>query len=108
MTPNKRRATRDATHGAPGGGDHGPAERTARDGKADGIATASDAERAQGAGATAPTTRPAPPPRDDENPQDQGGAGSEEFRDAGLAAGADGGRADEQEPVKRPRPSGDG
>lgn len=108
MTPNKRRATRDATDGAAGDGDHGPAERTAREGNAHGFATASDAERAQGAGATAPTIRPAPPPRDDESPLDQGGSGSEEFLDTGLPAGVDGGRADEQESVERPHPSGDG
>jgi hypothetical protein len=66
--------------GAGDAGDHGPEERTARDGEDS--APASDAERARGVDARSPGGRPAPPPREGEEPDaaDRDRA-AEEFRD---------------------------
>lgn len=60
-------------------GDHGPEERTAREG--DGVAAASDEERARGRDSRTPTGRPAPPPREGEEPELEGELTAEEFVD---------------------------
>jgi hypothetical protein len=80
---DSRVARVDEDAGAGDTGLHGPEERTAADNERSGFAQASDEERASGGSARASTGRPAPPPREDEEPASaQAEVEGEEFRDA--------------------------
>lgn len=90
MRPEERGARREADEPPEAAADHGPAERTARDADPGGFATASDEERARGAGAESPTGKPSPPPREDDGPDASGDASAQEFRDTESIDGGGG------------------
>ena len=89
MRPEQR-SPRRGTQDHPAAAEHGPAERTARDAVPGGFATASDEERARGARAQSPTQKPAPPPREQEGPDEAADAAAQEFRDAESIGEGDG------------------
>jgi hypothetical protein len=81
ITRDQRSARTQIDRAGGDAGDHGPPERTARDDRP-GHAQASDVERATGTDAAATTRKPAPPPREGEDPDAADGElAAEEFRD---------------------------